>query len=91
MKDRKMHANTRPSRRLDFVIEDVLEIPGLTGMLEELPDDETVTIPRYEYDMLVRHNAIYDALWRMLMNGTFISDELLKSLLDVPKLEAKHE
>ncbi len=89
MKDRKMHDN-RPSRRLDFVIEDVLE-NGLTDLLEELPDDETVTIPRYEYDMLVRHNAIYDALWRMLMNGTFISDELLKSLLDVPKLEAKHE
>ena len=91
MEDRKMHANKRSSRRLDLAIEDVLESPGLTGLLEELPDDETVTIPRYEYNMLVRHHAIYDALWRMLMNNVYISNELLKSLLDVPELEAKHE
>jgi len=79
--------NPDPERFVDIdLLDDVLNLTGLTDLAL---GEEMVSLPRSDYDVLVQRSAIYDAICRILSKDRYISDDVLRNLLNVPKAVAE--
>lgn len=88
MKDKRNNRTKNPNPdRFDIeLLDDVLNLAGLTDLAL---GEEMVSLPRSDYDVLVQRSAIYDAICRMLTKDKYISDDVLRSLLNVSEVAEK--
>ena len=83
MKGNRRDHIKNPERFVNIdLLDDVL---NLTGLPDLAIGEEMVSLPRGDYDALVQRSAIYDAICRLLTKERYISDDVLRSLLNVPK------
>lgn len=62
-------------------------IPECIDVSDLKPVTEYVTLPRYEYDSLVRKVAVYDLLRDLIARSDYISADSVRSLLGIAKRE----
>ena len=66
-------------------------IPECIDVADLKPVTEYVTLPRYEYDSLVRKVAVYDLLRDLIARNEYISADSLRNLLGIAKRKEQAE
>lgn len=90
-KEKSMKENRNHKRRHQKNNMPVLEeigfglIPELIDTADTKPVTDYVTLPRYEYDSIIRKTALYDVLQDMIARSDYISASDVRKLLGIAK------